>query len=344
MPREELISDQTALLFPTGGYYWPGMGADVEATADRELFDRADAALEGLGVPRGALRRLMAGEGQAKRARSDSLWVWTGDFALSMVAQTALGVALARSFERLHGSPKVLVGESMGEIAAYCVAQVLSIEQATVLTWRWARDLQLASDALGPLRMAVVEDLDGDDLGLLEPLAANIVVVESPHLFVVGLPVQHLPALEREVARQGGRILVSNNHCAAHEPRLAERAEVWSAHEAFLRSLTFDRPRLTILSTLDPGAPLAEPAALLKNRIDTSFQQVRWAQTLATLPALGVKRLVQLGPISSAYALKKLRSEEPRLAEVRIDVVGTLATVAALAPRLDPADNRSGSP
>ena len=333
MPSEELIPQQTALLFPTGGYYWPGMGADVDATDDRVLVDRAEEALASLGVPRRALRRLMAGEGQAKRARTEQGWTWTGDFPLSMVAQTVLGVALANAFERAHGAPRVLLGESMGEIAAYCAASVLTLEEATVLTFCWARDLQLASDALGPLRMAVVEDLDEDDLGLFEPLAANVVVVESPHLFVVALPVQGLDALEREVVRQGGRVLVSNNHCAAHEPRLARRTGIWREHERFLRGLTYRTPRLPLLSTLSPGDWLSDEAALLQNRIDTTFRCVRWGQTLANLPDLGVRRLVQFGPMASAYALKKLRSEEPRVASVRIDVVGTLATVAALAPR-----------
>ena len=45
-----IIAAETALLFPTGGYHWPGMGADVEATPRREMFDRAETVLAAGGV------------------------------------------------------------------------------------------------------------------------------------------------------------------------------------------------------------------------------------------------------------------------------------------------------
>jgi hypothetical protein len=86
----------TALLFPTGGYHWPGMGADIDATPRREIFDRAEAALAPFGVAPGSLRRLMAGHDQARRVRGDGGWCWSGDFPLSMVAQMALADASPR--------------------------------------------------------------------------------------------------------------------------------------------------------------------------------------------------------------------------------------------------------
>ena len=165
-----LRADQTALSFPTGGYHFPGMGADVEASAHRELFDRVEATLCTMGVAAGSLRALMAGANQAKRNKTERGWEWSGDFPLSMVAQMALGVVLAREFVQRHGAPRVLVGESMGELAAYCAAGALSLEDATRLTWRWAKDLRIASDELS-LRMAVVEELEQDELA---PFAAEV--------------------------------------------------------------------------------------------------------------------------------------------------------------------------
>ena len=159
----------TALLFPTGGYHWPGMGADVEATPRRTIFDRAEAALATFGVAPGALRRLMAGHDQARRVRVDGCWIWSGDFPLSMVAQMALGVALGEAFVERCGPPCVLAGESMGELAAYCVAGALRVEQTARLTYRWAADLQAASARLG-LRMAVIEDLAEAKVAQLPPI------------------------------------------------------------------------------------------------------------------------------------------------------------------------------
>lgn len=317
----------TALLFPTGGYHWPGMGADVDATPRRELFDRVEAALAPCGVAPGSLRRLMAGHDQARRVRGDDGWSWSGDFPLSMVAQMALGVALGSAFVERHGPPCVLAGESMGELAAYCVAGALPLEQTALLTYRWAVDLQTASNHLG-LRMAVIEDLAEAEVARLpRHLQAHVVVAEAPHLLVVALPPDHLEELDRTVILRGGHTLVSNNPCAAHEPRLAAATEIWEAHEAFLTTLAFTAPRIRLLSTLAPGEFLADAEALRQNRVDTTFVRVRWDETLRGLPALGVRRVVQFGPSSSGYALKKFRAEEPSFAGVRISIIATLTAL-----------------
>jgi len=338
---EPLRAEQTALLFPTGGYHFAGMGADVDLTPHRALFDRTEATLAQLGVPADALRTLMAGEGQARRNRTERGWEWVGDFPLSMVAQMALGVVLARAFALAHGAPRVLVGESMGELAAYCAAGALCLEDATRLTWRWAKDLQAASDRLG-LRMAVVEDLEEDELALFAPeLQASVVVAEASCLFVVALPAKNLDALEEAVRTRGGHILVSNNPCVAHELRLGRDEPLWREHQRFLAGMVFTPPSLPILSTLTPGRPLDDEAALRLNRVDTTFQRVRWDQTVAGLPALGVRDLVLFGPPSSLYALKKLRSQDERLKGVRLHAVASLAAVAALPNRLPVAPAQS---
>jgi malonyl CoA-acyl carrier protein transacylase len=303
------------------------MGADLEASPWRIVLDRAERALRAFEVAPGALRRLMAGENQARRDRGDAGWRWTGDFPLSMVAQTALGVALSLAFIERHGPPRLVAGESMGELAAMCVAGALSLEETAALTYRWARDLAVASDRLG-LRMAVVEDLDEEAWrGFASSCEANVVVSESAHLYVAALPSNRLDDLDSEVVRRGGRTLVSSNHCAAHEPRLAADSGTWDAHARYLEKLDFRAASISIPSTLDPGSFLNDADGLRRNRVETTFRRVRWGETLAVLPALGIRNLVQFGPLSSGYALKKLRSENARLAHARIRIVPGLSAI-----------------
>jgi acyl transferase domain-containing protein len=322
------LAAETALLFPTGGYHWPGMGADVDATARRAIFDRAESALGDDGIAPGALRRLLAGDDQARRLRTDHGWTWSGDFPLSMLAQLALGVALAEAWIERHGDPVALAGESMGELAAYCVAGALPLEQTVQLTYRWARDLQVASARLN-LRMAVVEDLPLAEVAdLPDRLQANVVVTEAPQLCVVALPAGHLEDLDREVTARGGHTLVSNNPCAAHEPRLATVADIWAAHAQLLATLTFSPPRLPLLGTLTPGRCLTDAAALAANRHDTTFHRVRWDDTLRDLPALGVGRVVLFGPPSCGYAFKKFRAGVPSCAQLRLSTVASLADIS----------------
>lgn len=318
------LAQETALLFPTGGYHWPGMGTDVVATPRRAVFERAEAALSLYDVPPGSLRRLMSGEDQARRVRTPNGWSWTGDFALSMVAQLALGAALADAWVERHGPPRALAGESMGELAAYAIAGALSLEDAARLAYRWARDLQIASNRLD-LRMAVVEDLPLSEVESLPAhLEAGVVVTEAPRLCVVALPSHRLDDLDREVILRHGHTLVSNNPCAAHEPRLANARDIWEAHDSFLATLPFSPARLPLLGTLNPGIPLETPEALRTNRRDTTFHRVRWDETLRRLPELGVRCVVIFGPASAGYAFKKLRSGAPECAGMRLETMGTL--------------------
>jgi len=239
----------------------------------------------------------------------------------------ALNVALAGLWCERHGRPRVLAGESMGELAAYCVAGALSLEDAAVLTYRWAADLQAASDVLG-LRMAVVEDLDAQDVTTLtDQIEARVVVTEAPRLCVVALPAARLVELEQQVAARGGHVLVSNNPCAAHDGRLAAVTTVWDDHARFLTTLDFAAPCLPLLDTLAPGVLLEDPAALRRNRENTSFHRVRWDETLRQLPAFGVRRVVMFGPPSCGYAFKKFRVGEPACAGLRLATVAMAAAI-----------------
>jgi [acyl-carrier-protein] S-malonyltransferase len=330
------LAARTALLFPPGGAHWPGMGSDLDNGAhpeERQLMDRAEVALAGLGVPAGALRRLMCGEGQATRSLGPDGWQWHGDFPLSVAAQTVTGVALARAFARTCGAPGACAGESMGEIAAYCTAGALEIEDAVQLAHSWARSYQAASEALG-LRMAVVEHLDVEQLATLgRELDGRVVVHESPHLNVFALPRARLAALELAVTSLGGRALVSNNPCAAHDPRLHEAPRPWADHQRLVETLRLRPPRLTLLSTLEPGRRLDSVAVLRDNLARASFTAVRWSETVLTLPALGVRRLLQVGLPSRPYALEKLQGETPQLEGLRIKSIRTVSVIERLARR-----------
>ena len=328
---------ETALLFPTGGAHWPGMGDDLaEPGAHAELCERAEAALVSAGATPGALGRLMGGEQQAKRSEDESGWHWSGDFPLSVAAQTVLGSCLGHHFRRARGEPGAVLGESMGECAAYCVAGALAIEDAVLLAYRWAGALQQASDALG-LRMVVVESLEREPLlGLAAPLGARIVVHESRTLFVLSVPVASLAALRATLSERGVNMLVSTNPCVAHDPRLRQAEGVWQAHEAFLRGLALRPAEVGLWSALAPGQRLATVAELRTNLERTTSTPVRWAEAVGQLPGLGIRSLLQLGVPARAYALEKLRAEEPALASLHLRAVRSLRALSSPRSSLPP--------
>lgn len=324
-------AQETALLFPTGGNVWPGMGEDLDRP---ELFgpaiDRVEHLLARHGVPRGALRRLMAGEGQMKRAADETGWSWQGDFPLSMAAQTVVGACLGQAFVDEHGPPRVVAGESMGEWAAYAVAGALSLEQAALVAWRWAHALEAASRELG-LRMAVIEALTEDEVdGVIAPHQGRIVVAETPTLFVVSLPLERLAELQRDVVARGATLLVSSNPCVAHDARLAACREIWNGYEVFVQELELGPTRLTLLGALHPGRRLRSPAELRRNLIATTTTRVRWGDLVRLLPRLGVRRLWQLAVPTRAYVLERLRGEDPALEGLAIRAVRSLQAIHRL--------------
>lgn len=331
MPLTSSYASQAALLFPTGGTHWPAMGADFDQVpVHQATFDRADAALVQAGARRGQLRELMNGEGQSRRALTRTGWNWVGDFPMTMAAQTAVSVVIADAFERQWGPPALVLGESMGECAACAVAGALSVEDAVCVAFRWGRALAEASDVLS-LRMAVVEDLEPEPLArLCAPLQARVVVDESRTLVVVSIPIANLPALQQAAGDLGASVLVSSNACVAHDPRLRQVEHVWRDYDAFVRGLRIRAPNRALLSALVPGERLLSAEQVRADLLETTSTPVRWRETVALLPGLGICTLVQPCAPIKAYALEKLRSEDDRLAGVRIQSVRTLEGVLKL--------------
>jgi len=337
-PPPELEAAKTVLAFPTGGTHWAGMGKDLWLSeSGRALLERAENALQSLGVAPGSIGEIMAGKDQAERWQTADGWTWGGDFPLSVAAQTLVSISLGQAFIARYGQPAAIMGESMGEMAAYCTAGVLSLEDTLVTAWRWANALQQASDRLGKLRMAVVENLDHEQMERLgEGLEVNIVVQEAAGLHVVALPAAQLVELERVAGELGGRVLVSNNPCAAHDPRLATEYDLWAEYRAWLDALEFHAPHTSLLSTLEPGEGLTGDR-LRENLWATVSHPVRWGaavERLCRAPADGeapnITALVQLGTQSRAYALETLQQQQPALAHLRIESLGTLAALETL--------------
>lgn len=322
------IGKQTALVFPPGGAHWPGMGSDLELYDNYQaVLEEAEAGLRSMDVAPGSLQRLMAGENQMTRSFEEAGWQWRGDFPLSVAAQTVLGVALGRAFIAVQGKPGAIAGESMGEIAAYCVAGALDLSDAVILAYHWARAYQKASAALG-LKMAVVDALTQEQIDEVAPnLGIQIVVFESKTLFVVALPEENLTQLESTATNMGGRALISNNPCAAHDPRLKGQPQLWQAHLDLIQTLKLHPPSLPLLSVLQAATELNTEHALRDNLLHLSFTPIHWGDTIRALPGLGIRNVLQLGIFSRPYSLERMQDEYPSLQNMRVKGIKTVAGI-----------------
>ena len=206
----------------------PELGLDLRD----ELFPGLAADRGGGEAPAGPpakldLRRLVRGEGGgADGGRPGRLTRMTVVHSAVFVVEYALAQLLIGWGIR----PRAMIGYSLGEYTAACLAGVLSLPDCLTLVARRARmieELPAGAMLAVPLSSEEIEPLLRDGLG--------IAVVNGPSLHVVSGPVAAVAALEGRLAERGVlcRRLPSNNagHSAMMEPIAARLRELVAGFE-----------------------------------------------------------------------------------------------------------------
>nr|BCB14678.1 type I polyketide synthase [Streptomyces spiroverticillatus] len=201
----------------------------------------------------------------------------------------AIEIALYRLVESWGVRPDVLVGHSIGEIAAAHVAGMLSLKDACTLVAARGRLMQaLPEDGI----MIAVQAAEEEALPLLTD-GASIAAVNGPRAIVLSgaeAPVQAAAGLLRDRGRKTTRLKVSHAfHSSLMDPMLAD-------FRAVLDGLTFEPPRLSIVSTVTGLPAAARDLASAEYWVRHARQTVRFADAVRTATDRGVTRFVEIGP------------------------------------------------
>jgi acyl transferase domain-containing protein/acyl carrier protein len=344
-----------AFLFPGLGDHYPGMARelyDAEPTFAEEV-DRCAELLRGhLGLdirevifPPVSGSEAAAGPGRQTDLRALLRRGGPADeasqrLARTEVAQPALFVveyALARLLMEWGIKPRAMIGYSLGEYVAACLAGVLSLEDTLALVARRARMIQeLPAGAMlaVPLPEEEVRPLLGEGLSLS---ATN-----GPHFCVVGGSEEEVARLDRTLAGRGVSCLRLTATHAFHS-RMMEPAVRPLTDLA--RALKPQAPSVRYLSNVTgtwvTAADLADSGYWAKHMT----QPVRFAEGLAELlrepelvllevgPGSTLSTLVRQHPAASAdrVAVSTLRRESERGSDVALllEAAGRLWTAGA---------------
>lgn len=294
----------TALLLPGQGSQRPGMGAPWRETRGWSFVEHAS---EVLG--RDAGRLLLDADAEELRATRE--------------AQVSTFLVSVLAWEALHDLPDVVAvaGHSLGELTSLVVGGVLTCDDGLMLVGARASAMQAAADAR-PGTMAAVLGLEVQDVRrVLEDVqdcwAAND---NAPGHVVVSGTAEGVAAGAAALKAAGARRVLPLPVGGAFHTPLMESAR--ARFETALREVSPALPGVPVLSGVTAEPYDADVAGTLSRQLTAP---VRWREVLLALPALGVDRVVELGPGGVLTGLVKRT-----LPDVRAVAVASPADLALL--------------
>lgn len=291
---------KTAWVFPGQGSQAVGMGSDVLATTT----------------------------GQRRFAQAEALLGWSvsdccqGSNCLdrTLYTQPCLYVVSAILAELMIGKDLVadmVAGHSLGEYVALYAAGVFDFETGLKLVQQRARLMDQASDG----KMVALIGFNRDQLQDQIAQINDVVLANDNHdgqVVISGKPMAVDQLLSQIKVKRAIPLNVSG---AFHSPLMEPAAQEF---KQMLDQVTFQTAKIPVLSNVEP-TPATDPQIVKQRLVQQMTGAVRWREICLQLTALGIERVIEVGPGKVLTGLIKRTCPEMELHNV-----GNLEELSAL--------------
>ncbi len=227
--------------------------------------------------------------------------------AYTQPALFAIEYALAELWKHLGLEPSYLLGHSIGEITAACVAGVLTLEDALRVVMIRGRLMQTAPRGVMLSVRAAATEIAGD---LERDPALDLAANNAPKLCVVSGPESAIERFEKAMLERSVATTRLRTSHAFHSPMMDGVIEPFYT---ILREIRFSPPKIPIISSVTGQELLPEQAMDPRYWAEHVRRTVRFADALAEVWRRTPGAVVlEVGPRATLATLGRQISSDPK--------------------------------